>query len=95
MNIVFDISSCDYEANKLSLLQVYVSCGEPWIDPHLTMAQHEKSLLLNNLASDISAIHAYCIMRNPEGKHLVILLHLGIIVSIYPHNIFGEIAAFV
>ncbi|CAM5121103.1 unnamed protein product [Eretmochelys imbricata] len=45
---------------------VYVSCGEPWIDPHLTMAQHKKSLLLNNLASDISAIHAYCIMRNPE-----------------------------
>ncbi|EMP28101.1 Doublecortin domain-containing protein 5 [Chelonia mydas] len=45
---------------------VYVSCGEPWIDPHLTMAQYEKSLLLNNLASDISAIHAYCIMRNPE-----------------------------
>ncbi|CAM4567885.1 unnamed protein product [Lepidochelys olivacea] len=45
---------------------VYVSCGEPWIDPHLTMAQHKKSLLLDNLASDISAIHAYCIMRNPE-----------------------------
>uniref|UniRef100_A0A8C4VHJ2 Doublecortin domain containing 1 n=1 Tax=Gopherus evgoodei TaxID=1825980 RepID=A0A8C4VHJ2_9SAUR len=54
---------------------VYVSCGEPWIDPHLTMAQHKKRLLLNNLMSDISAIHAYCIMRNPESKHLVILVH--------------------
>uniref|UniRef100_A0A674HUE9 Doublecortin domain containing 1 n=1 Tax=Terrapene triunguis TaxID=2587831 RepID=A0A674HUE9_9SAUR len=48
----------DLERDQL----VYVSCGEPWIDPHLTMAQHKKRLLLNNLASDISAIHAYCIM---------------------------------
>uniref|UniRef100_A0A8C3T3Y3 Doublecortin domain containing 1 n=1 Tax=Chelydra serpentina TaxID=8475 RepID=A0A8C3T3Y3_CHESE len=48
----------DLERDQL----VYVSCGEPWIDPHLTMAQHKKCLLLNNLASDISAIHTYCIM---------------------------------
>ncbi|XP_067388214.1 doublecortin domain-containing protein 1 [Emydura macquarii macquarii] len=52
----------DLERDQL----IYVSCGEPWIDPHLTVAQHKKRVLLNNLASDISAIRAYCIMRNPE-----------------------------
>ncbi|XP_019332334.2 doublecortin domain-containing protein 1 [Alligator mississippiensis] len=53
----------DLERDQL----VYVSGGEQWTDPHLTMAQHKKRLLLNNLAVDISAIHAYCIMRSPES----------------------------
>uniref|UniRef100_A0A8C8SUR1 Doublecortin domain containing 1 n=1 Tax=Pelusios castaneus TaxID=367368 RepID=A0A8C8SUR1_9SAUR len=52
----------DLERDQL----VYVSCGEPWIDPHLTVTQHKKRVLLNNLASDISAIRAFCVMHNPE-----------------------------
>lgn len=39
------------------------------------MAQHKKRLLLNNLAVDISAIHAYCIMRSPESKLVLILVY--------------------
>ncbi|XP_075783900.1 doublecortin domain-containing protein 1 isoform X4 [Pelodiscus sinensis] len=58
----------DLERDQL----VYVSCGEPWIDPRLAMAQHKKRLLLNNLASDIAAIHAYCTMR----KHEILVLEV-------------------
>ncbi|KAJ1177710.1 hypothetical protein NDU88_002962 [Pleurodeles waltl] len=46
---------------------VYVSCGNPWIDPHLTAAERKKQLLINTLSSDISMVRAYCTMRNPEN----------------------------
>lgn len=49
--------------------QVYVSCGEQWLDPQVTMAQHKKRLQLSNLASDITTVSAYCVMRNPKSEH--------------------------
>ncbi|KAF7245610.1 Craniofacial development protein 2 [Varanus komodoensis] len=49
---------------------IYVSCGEQWIDPQWTEAQHKKRLQLSNLASDITAIRAYCIMRNTKNLAL-------------------------
>ncbi|XP_054825956.1 doublecortin domain-containing protein 1 [Eublepharis macularius] len=45
---------------------VYVSCGEQWIDPLLTVAQSKKFLKFSNLVSDITAVRAYCVMRNPK-----------------------------
>ncbi|XP_029438990.1 doublecortin domain-containing protein 1 isoform X2 [Rhinatrema bivittatum] len=45
---------------------VYVSCGDSWINPQLTVAEHKKRLLLTKLASDISLIRTYCAMCNPE-----------------------------
>ncbi|XP_078539864.1 doublecortin domain-containing protein 1 [Lissotriton helveticus] len=46
---------------------VYVSCGNPWIDPPLTAAERKKQLLINTLSSDIAMVRAYCAMRNPEN----------------------------
>ncbi|XP_053139020.1 doublecortin domain-containing protein 1 isoform X3 [Hemicordylus capensis] len=56
----------DLERDQL----VYVSCGEQWIHPHLTMAQQKKRLQLSNLASDITAIRAFCVMRKPKNLAL-------------------------
>ncbi|XP_039211913.1 doublecortin domain-containing protein 1 isoform X3 [Crotalus tigris] len=50
----------DLEKDQL----LYISCGEQWIDPQWTTAQHKKRLQCNNLASDIMAMRAYCVMRN-------------------------------
>ncbi|KAJ7344525.1 hypothetical protein JRQ81_000475, partial [Phrynocephalus forsythii] len=62
-------------AGELYVL-VYVSCGEQWIDPQWTIAQHKRRLQLCNLASDITAIRAYCVMRN--SKNLVLEVKNGI-----------------
>ncbi|XP_060622229.2 doublecortin domain-containing protein 1-like [Anolis sagrei] len=56
----------DLEKDQL----IYVSCGEQWIDPEWTMAQTKKRLQLSNLVSDISAIRAYCVMRNTKNLAL-------------------------
>ncbi|XP_062974492.1 doublecortin domain-containing protein 1 [Elgaria multicarinata webbii] len=56
----------DLERDQL----IYVSCGEQWIDPQWTMAQHKKRLQLSNLASDITAIRAYCVMKNTKNLAL-------------------------
>ncbi|KAM6465429.1 doublecortin domain-containing protein 1 isoform 1-T1 [Liasis olivaceus] len=53
----------DLEKDQL----LYISCGEQWIDPQWTMAQHKKRLQCNNLASDIMAMRAYCVMRNTKN----------------------------
>ncbi|XP_029142063.1 doublecortin domain-containing protein 1 [Protobothrops mucrosquamatus] len=53
----------DLEKDQL----LYISCGEQWIDPQWTTAQHKKRLQCNNLASDIMAMRAYCVMRNPKN----------------------------
>ncbi|XP_077178070.1 doublecortin domain-containing protein 1 isoform X2 [Paroedura picta] len=69
----------DMERDQL----VYVSCGEQWIDPCLTMAQNKKLLQLNNLMADITAVRAYCAMRNPknlalEGKNHIVGAKLSV-----------------
>nr|XP_056707910.1 doublecortin domain-containing protein 1 [Euleptes europaea] len=64
----------DLERDQL----VYVSCGEQWIDPHLTMAQNKKRLQLSNLMSDITAIRAYCVMRNPKNLALEVKNHIAV-----------------
>uniref|UniRef100_A0A8C5WGR1 Doublecortin domain containing 1 n=1 Tax=Leptobrachium leishanense TaxID=445787 RepID=A0A8C5WGR1_9ANUR len=46
---------------------VYVSCGDQWIDPKQSSAEHKKHVLHNNLASDVSLIRNYCCLRNPEN----------------------------
>ncbi|XP_060032632.1 doublecortin domain-containing protein 1 [Erinaceus europaeus] len=43
---------------------VYVSCGEQWINPDLSIAQQKKKIFLNNLASDISKIQSFCRIHN-------------------------------
>eukprot|EP00061_Rhincodon_typus_P015732 g43580.t1 len=45
---------------------VYVSCGEAWIDPNLTLLLQRKRLRLNNLTCDVALIRSYCAMRNPK-----------------------------
>ncbi|XP_075044717.1 doublecortin domain-containing protein 1 [Mixophyes fleayi] len=47
--------------------QVYVSCGEQWIDPQLSAAEHKKQILLSNLTSDVSLIRHYFSLRNSEN----------------------------
>ncbi|XP_012875063.1 PREDICTED: doublecortin domain-containing protein 5 [Dipodomys ordii] len=46
---------------------VYVSCGEQWINPDLSIAQQKKQIFLRNLASDISKIQAFCSSRKVEA----------------------------
>ncbi|KAG8125853.1 hypothetical protein E2320_021015 [Naja naja] len=53
----------DLEKDQL----LYISCGEQWIDPLWTTAQNKKRLQCNNLASDVMAMRAYCVMRNPKN----------------------------
>ncbi|PIO38656.1 hypothetical protein AB205_0148050, partial [Aquarana catesbeiana] len=52
---------------------VYVSCGELWIDPQLSAAEQKRQILLGNLTSDVSFIHSYCCLRNPESYHNTII----------------------
>ncbi|KAK1159658.1 hypothetical protein AOXY_G21032 [Acipenser oxyrinchus oxyrinchus] len=70
----------DKEGNEITLLKdtvrdqlVFVSCGEQWIDPQLTMAERRKRMILNNLESDISQIRNYCAMRSNGGLVLEIV----------------------
>ncbi|XP_054555271.1 doublecortin domain-containing protein 1 [Talpa occidentalis] len=51
---------------------VYVSRGEPWINPHLSIAQQKQQIFLRNLASDISKIQTFCSIRNIEALVLEI-----------------------
>uniref|UniRef100_A0A8C2NVL2 Doublecortin domain-containing protein n=1 Tax=Capra hircus TaxID=9925 RepID=A0A8C2NVL2_CAPHI len=46
---------------------VYVSCGEHWINPDLSIAQQKKQIFLRNLASDISKIQTFCSMHKIEA----------------------------
>ncbi|EPQ11954.1 Doublecortin domain-containing protein 5 [Myotis brandtii] len=46
---------------------VYVSCGEHWINPDLSIAHQKKQLFLRNLTSDISKIQAFCNTRKTEA----------------------------
>ncbi|KAM9080555.1 doublecortin domain-containing protein 1 isoform 2-T3 [Megaptera novaeangliae] len=46
---------------------VYVSCGEHWINPDLSIAQQKKQIFLRNLASDISKIQTFCSTRKIEA----------------------------
>ncbi|XP_015281857.1 PREDICTED: doublecortin domain-containing protein 5 [Gekko japonicus] len=62
----------DLERDQL----VYISCGEQWIDPHLIMAQNKKLLQLSNLMSDVTAVRAYCVMRNPKNLALEVKNHI-------------------
>ncbi|KAM5138211.1 doublecortin domain-containing protein 1 [Mantella aurantiaca] len=58
----------DVERDQL----VYVSCGELWIDPRLSATEQKRQILLSNLTSDVSFIHSYCCLRNPENLALEI-----------------------
>ncbi|XP_042315501.1 doublecortin domain-containing protein 1 [Sceloporus undulatus] len=64
----------DLERDEL----IYVSCGEQWIDPQWTVAQNKKRLQLNNLASDVTAIRAYCVMRNTKNLALEVKKDIAI-----------------
>lgn len=46
---------------------VYVSCGEHWINPDLSIAQQRKQVFLRSLEFDISKIKTFCSMRKVEA----------------------------
>ncbi|XP_014639212.1 PREDICTED: doublecortin domain-containing protein 5 [Ceratotherium simum simum] len=46
---------------------VYVSCGERWISPELSIAQQKRQIFLRNLASDVSKIQTFCRTRKTEA----------------------------
>ncbi|XP_043915107.1 doublecortin domain-containing protein 1-like [Protopterus annectens] len=52
---------------------VYVSCGEQWIDPQLTVAEKKKRVLISSLTSDITLIRNYCAIRSTEGLVLEVV----------------------
>ncbi|XP_007941506.2 doublecortin domain-containing protein 1 [Orycteropus afer afer] len=45
---------------------VYVSCGENWINPDMSISQQKKQIFLKNLASDVSKIQIFCSMHKTE-----------------------------
>ncbi|XP_035302749.1 doublecortin domain-containing protein 1 isoform X1 [Cricetulus griseus] len=47
--------------------QVYVSCGEHWINPDLSIAQQRKQVFLRSLELDVSKIKTFCSMRKVEA----------------------------
>ena len=47
---------------------VYVSSGEPWVNPKLSTQQQQRRLLLASLTSDIDAMKMFCALRNPGSK---------------------------
>ncbi|MBN3289670.1 DCDC5 protein, partial [Polypterus senegalus] len=51
---------------------VYVSCGEKFIDPKLSVAEYKKRIILSNLESDISLIRNYWAMHRNEAECAVI-----------------------
>ncbi|XP_045413671.1 doublecortin domain-containing protein 1-like [Lemur catta] len=71
---------------------VYVSCGEHWINPDLSIAHQKKQIFLRNLASDISKIQIFCSTRKIEGLVLEVQSHLvsGGKLAVKPIAIFGE-----
>eukprot|EP00073_Rattus_norvegicus_P035371 XP_008760304.1 PREDICTED: doublecortin domain-containing protein 5 isoform X1 [Rattus norvegicus] len=46
---------------------VYVSCGEHWINPDLSIAQQKKQVFLRSLELDISKIKTFCSMHKVEA----------------------------
>ncbi|XP_028622801.1 doublecortin domain-containing protein 1 [Grammomys surdaster] len=46
---------------------VYVSCGEHWINPDLSIAQQRKQVFRRSLEFDISKIKTFCSMRKVEA----------------------------
>ncbi|XP_040601906.1 doublecortin domain-containing protein 1 isoform X3 [Mesocricetus auratus] len=46
---------------------VYVSCGEHWINPDLSIVQQRKQVFLRNLEFDISKIKTFCSMCKVEA----------------------------
>ncbi|XP_054441943.1 doublecortin domain-containing protein 1 [Pteronotus mesoamericanus] len=46
---------------------VYVSCGEHWINPDMSIAHQKKQIFLRNLASDISKIQTFCSTHKIEA----------------------------
>ncbi|KAL1786181.1 hypothetical protein HispidOSU_015230 [Sigmodon hispidus] len=46
---------------------VYVSCGEHWINPDLSIAQQRKQVFLRSLESDVSKVKAFCSMCKVEA----------------------------
>ncbi|XP_062054036.1 doublecortin domain-containing protein 1 [Lepus europaeus] len=49
---------------------VYVSCGEPWINPDVATAQQKQQIFLRNLASDVSKMQVFCSTHKLEALGL-------------------------
>ena len=47
---------------------VYVSTGEAWSNPKLSRAEQKRRFLLSQLSSDVTKLHHYCSLRNPESR---------------------------
>ncbi|KAK3103714.1 hypothetical protein FSP39_021266 [Pinctada imbricata] len=45
---------------------VYISCGEPWMDPKVSKSEQQRRILLSQLSQDVAKIRQYCSLRNPE-----------------------------
>nr|XP_025735252.1 uncharacterized protein LOC112829786 [Callorhinus ursinus] len=72
---------------------VYVSCGEHWINPDVSIAQQKKEIFLRNLASDISKIQTFCSIRKIEALVLEVQSDIvsGAKLAVHkPVAIFGE-----
>ncbi|XP_019506241.1 PREDICTED: doublecortin domain-containing protein 5 [Hipposideros armiger] len=72
---------------------VYVSCGEHWIDPDLSIAQQKQHIFLRNLASDISKIQTFCSTRTIEALVLEVQSDIvpGAKLTVHkPVAVFGE-----
>ncbi|CAO2579637.1 Doublecortin domain-containing protein 1 [Lemmus lemmus] len=46
---------------------VYVSCGEAWINPDLSIIQQRKQVLLRSLEFDVSKIKTFCLLCKEEA----------------------------
>uniref|UniRef100_G1LAB2 Doublecortin domain containing 1 n=1 Tax=Ailuropoda melanoleuca TaxID=9646 RepID=G1LAB2_AILME len=72
---------------------VYVSCGEHWINPDVSIAQQKKQIFLRNLASDIYKIQAFCSIHKIEALVLEVQSDIvsGAKLAVHkPVAIFGE-----
>ncbi|GAB5577690.1 doublecortin domain-containing protein 1 isoform X1 [Prionailurus iriomotensis] len=72
---------------------VYVSCGEHWINPDVSVAQQKKQIFLRNLASDISKIQTFCSIQKIEALVLEVQSDIvsGAKLAVHkPVAIFGE-----
>uniref|UniRef100_A0ABI7Y7Q3 Doublecortin domain-containing protein n=1 Tax=Felis catus TaxID=9685 RepID=A0ABI7Y7Q3_FELCA len=72
---------------------VYVSCGERWINPDVSVAQQKKQIFLRNLASDISKIQTFCGIHKIEALVLEVQSDIvsGAKLAVHkPVAIFGE-----
>ncbi|XP_054224616.1 doublecortin domain-containing protein 1 isoform X21 [Homo sapiens] len=72
---------------------VYVSCGELWINPDLSIAQQKKQIFLRNLESDIAKIQIFCSTHKIEALVLEVQSDIvsGSKLAVHkPVAIFGE-----